>query len=216
MSAKNIYMKYILRKIRIMLILIFLNKLEYKRTGNWPNPNTINAIESTVESTLVREVSTEVTNVPGNAGATNNFLPNGNFSFDEIIQNLTDSIFKTVLNIFKPVDVSGHFDDLLGQQYIIIVLLLIVTISITILLTVYIFNNILLQNKDFIINRFNNRFILLYIKYVMFSAKLSLVFTPIIIYIGLFTMVVGLKFLVTHPVPYENLGIDLHTFLGKK
>lgn len=168
-----------------------------------------------IESTVVDNAKSEATE-QAQSTVSNNFLPDGISSFDEIIRYLTDSIFKNIFNIFKPVEVTGHFDDLIGQQYIIFVMLFVITISITLLFSIYIFNNILLHNKEYFLNRFNNRFILLYIKYQIFTAKLSLVIFPIIIYIGLFSLFTGLHFLVTHPVPYESLGIDLHSIVGKK
>ena len=33
---------------------------------------------------------------------------------------------------------------------------------------------------------------------------------------GLIEIVVGLHFLITHPIPWEELPIDLHTYIKKK
>ena len=69
-------------------------------------------------------------------------------------------------------------------------------------------------NKDKILNKFDNKFIKLYIKYQSFLAKLSLIYVPIIIIIGLFTLAHGFYFLITHQIPYYCLDIDLHTYIS--
>ena len=73
----------------------------------------------------------------------------------------------------------------------------------------------MVNNIDFITKRFNNRFILYYLKYQLFLSKLSLFILPLFIMFGLIELFVGLYFIITHPIPYENLGIDLHTYLKK-
>ena len=74
----------------------------------------------------------------------------------------------------------------------------------------------MLHNKNFIINKFNNKFIKFYINYQQLLAKISLFILPIIIMFGLIEIVVGLHFLITHPIPWEELPIDLHTYIKKK
>ena len=71
------------------------------------------------------------------------------------------------------------------------------------------------HNKDFILKRSNNRFVLLYVKYQLFLSKLSLFFLPLLLMFGLIELFVGLYFLITHPIPYECLPVDLHTYLKK-
>ena len=70
-----------------------------------------------------------------------------------------DKIINFCLKPFKPVNVEGYLDDLLGQQLFIYFLLLLIVLSLIVLLLVYIFINIFLQNKDFILSKFNNKYI---------------------------------------------------------
>ena len=43
--------------------------------------------------------------------------------------------------------------------------------------------------------------------------KLSLNFTPILIFIVLFTLCKGFHFLITHQIPLEILGVNLNTII---
>lgn len=57
------------------------------------------------------------------------------------------------------------------------------------------------NNKEFIIKRFKNKFILFYIKYKIILAKISLFVFPLLNLFGLIEIFVGLHYLITHPVP---------------
>ena len=71
-------------------------------------------------------------------------------------------------------------------------------------------------NKDKILNKFDNKFIKLYIKYQSFLAKLSLIYLPVFILVGLLILCHGFYFLIKYQIPYESLNIDLHTFVSSK
>ena len=74
----------------------------------------------------------------------------------------------------------------------------------------------MLGKKEFILKKFNNKFIHFYIKYQLILAKFSTIILPILIMLGLIELFVGLLYIILHPIPFENLPIDLHTFLDKK
>jgi hypothetical protein len=61
---------------------------------------------------------------------------------------------------------------------------------------------------------FNNKFFTFYVNYQTFLSKVTLIYLPIFIFIGLFTIVHGLYWLIIHPIPYESLGVDLHQFVS--
>lgn len=191
---------------------LMYSMVEYKKTGSWPatlpdqisdatlltNPNMKKAIEDAVKK--IQETSSS------NPSSSSSFLPS---------DNLFDSFLKYILDIFRPVPVEGYLDDLLGQQLFIYILLLIIVISLIIFLILFTFINIMLHNKEFILKRFNNKYILFYLKYQQVLAKISLFVLPIIMMLGLIELFVGLHFLITHPIPFEELPIDLHTFFKK-
>ena len=121
-----------------------------------------------------------------------------------------------ILGFFKPVAVEGHLDDLVGQQLFIHFLLIFVVIGLIIMFSFYLLLHIVYYNKDFIIKRFdnNNRFIKLYLRYQVILSKISLIILPVFILLGLIELFVGLHFLITHPIPYEELPVDLHTYIS--
>ena len=201
------------------------NFIVYKRTGHWPAPGSPLPSAASIENTLALEAAKEAeslaiptetgSNLSINSSINDKLLPSGS-SIEELINNLVNSMVTQLLNIFKPINTIGFLDDLVGQQMFILILLLIITMSIILLFILYVFNNILLHNKVWLINRFNNRFIKLYIRYQIFIVKLNLIYLPIIIFIGLFSLFIGLQFLVTHPIPFDTLDLDLHTIVGRK
>lgn len=146
----------------------------------------------------------------------NNFISNGSDSLEKIYNAVYENVIIPILKLLRPVEVSGYLDDLIGQRIFILFLLFIIIISLIILFTMFVFINIFLHNKDIFINRFDNKFLKYYIKYQIFLGKISLFLLPIFIFCGLFTILMGLFFLLTHPIPYEMLDVDLHTFIGKK
>ena len=121
-----------------------------------------------------------------------------------------------ILGFFKHVAVEGHLDDLVGQQLFIHFLLIFVVIGLIIMFSFYLLLHIVYYNKDFIIKRFdnNNRFIKLYLRYQVILSKISLIILPVFILLGLIELFVGLHFLITHPIPYEELPVDLHTYIS--
>ena len=121
-----------------------------------------------------------------------------------------------ILGFFKPVAVEGHLDDLVGQQLFIHFLLIFVVIGLIIMFSFYLLLHIVYYSKDFIIKRFdnNNRFIKLYLRYQVILSKISLIILPVFILLGLIELFVGLHFLITHPIPYEELPVDLHTYIS--
>uniref|UniRef100_A0A896Z2L7 Uncharacterized protein n=1 Tax=Coniophora olivacea TaxID=85977 RepID=A0A896Z2L7_9AGAM len=170
----------------------------YNSTGQWP--------------ANVPDIST----APSNSNRRLPFLPIPEGFLSYISNFLTNGLIRLILNFFRPVAVEGHLDDLIGQQLFIFFLLIIIVIGLIILCTLYFFISLMLSHKDFILKRFNNKFIVFYIKYQVFLGKLSQFTLPILILLGLIQLFVGLHFLITHPIPIEQLPIDLHTYFKKR
>ena len=186
--------------------------LDYKNTGNWPNliPDILryNSLNEIVPN-LVKESSEKYTVIQNSSS----FLPKGPGNPLDYIYIIPEFLKSSLLDFFRPVPVEGHLDDLIGQQLFIHILLLMVVTSLIILFTIYLVIQLLNNNREFLINKFNNKFIRFYFKYQLFLAKISMIILPIIILFGLIEMFVGVYFLLTHPIPYEKLDIDLHTFI---
>lgn len=147
--------------------------------------------------------------------SSNNFLPSLE-SYKDLIDNLLDKIFKETIQFLNPVPVQGFLDDLIGQRMVIEVLLFFSCIFTIMLVIAFFINLLFLLNKDKINKYFNNKYFSYYIKYQAFLAKLTLLYLPIFIALGLFTICHGLLWLITHQIPYNALDIDLHQFIPSK
>lgn len=167
-----------------------------------------------ISTTVVTEVTNTLNlNINGNG---HQFTSSNNNS--DIFLLLFDSLMQYVGFSFKPAEVSGYLDDLIGQQIAVIFILLFTSLFLILLIIAYIVNNLLFFNKNLIINKLgkNNKFIQFYLKYQVFCIRLSLFYLPVFMFIGFFTLVHGLYFLITHQIPYESLDIDLHVFVRSR
>lgn len=130
------------------------------------------------------------------------------------LDQLLDTIFIGLFSIIKPVRVTGFIDDLIGQHIILEIILLIMLISTLGLIIAYIFNMTMYINKDYILNKFQNKYVLFYIKYQVFFLRVSLFYLPILILFGMISLIHGFVYLITHPIPYDQIGVDLHIFVN--
>ena len=185
----------------------------YKEHGVWPASFSSEAVDRGVAN-LMSQYEAETQEQVSNISNSSKFLPD---SYNEILSQFSpENLFLNFIGLFKPVGVEGHLDDLIGQQLLIHFLLIIVVTSLIILFIFYFVVQTMFNNKEFILAKFNNRFIKLYIKYQIFLAKISLIILPLLIMLGLVELFVGLYFIITHPIPFEVLDIDLHTYINSK
>jgi len=191
--------------------------VEYKKNGSWPAnvPNEIKDSElNPVLEKLIEEGKQLNESFKGDSSSSvsSSFLGDGNI-LDKISW---DSFYNNILHFFRPQAVEGYLDDLIGLELFIHFLLLILVISVIILFIIYIIINFMLQNKEFILNRFENKFIKFYLKYQFFLGKISVIVLPVLILFGLIQIFVGLFYIVTHPLPLEELNSNLHIYIKKK
>lgn len=196
---------------------------EYRRSGIWPSLDKIrddkvndfvsdsvkNADHSKVNS-VVNEVKSQE-NIGDSSNFVSSFDSNNNSNF---VSDIIDNIMNNFSNLFQFSNVSGYVDDLIGQQIALIFIMLFVSISLILLMSAFIINNLLLLNKDRIVKHFSHKKIVqFYLKYQVFSIKLSLFILPIFIFVGIITLIQCNYYLITHPIPYEQLGVDLHVYV---
>ena len=141
--------------------------MEYKRTGIWPAniPNTATPDNqlNPIFDKMSEEANITYSNITGSSSSSTN---TSLVSDVNLLPDLSiDSIIKFFLELFRPTQVHGHLDDLIGQQIFVYFLLLVIVISLIILFFIYLVINIMLHNKNFILNKFNNKFIKYYINY---------------------------------------------------
>lgn len=169
-----------------------------------------NSIEQLADKSVVDSTVNEVNKVIESGSQ---FISDGS---DVIIQKLLNAFFNLTFSIISPVKVDAYLDDMIGQQIILHIILFILAISILFLFLFYIMNLLILSYKDQILSKFNNKLIVFIIRFELGLAKIATIYAPILIIIGLFVLIHGLYFLISHQIPYESLGIDLHTFISSK
>lgn len=147
------------------------------------------------------------------SGISNNFVGDNIPSINDLSNTIADKLVEICANIFNPVLVEGYLDDLIGQHLLFQILLYIVAISILLLFIVFLFLFFILQHKEYVINKFQNKYIKMYIKYQFILAKISYYIIPILILFGLIEMIVILHYTLSHPIPYHILPINLHTYI---
>lgn len=195
--------------------------IEFGRTRRWPANNEVPA--------SVRETSPSVTNgdaaikssYENNSGGRLNYMNsdsgNGN-EFYDYINSTIDSLFKNFISYFNIEQLEGHFDELYGFIWFSQVLLFIISISVLILFILYVAVNIFVLNKHIIAEKIKDKNILIqfYFKYQTILGNISFYLLPLLIICGILEISYILYYLITHPLPIENLNIDIHTYVKKK
>ena len=75
----------------------------------------------------------------------------------------------------------------------------------------------MLFNKDLIIKHLGkNKLVLFYLKYQVISIKISLFVFPFFILLGIITLIQSSFYMLTHPIPYEVLDVNLHVYVDSK
>lgn len=70
-----------------------------------------------------------------------------------------------------------------------------------VILIIYLFINIIiLFNKDYLLSKVKNRYVLMYVKYVLFKTRVDVVVIGAIILATLCFMLYVLHFLIVHPI----------------
>jgi len=176
-----------------------------------PNPNVNNNeiiisrntnINTNTSSTpRVENISSEseVKNTVNSSSETgNNFLGDNGFDlFNDSFNDLFHNLFKY---FFSPVEHTMSLETLIGINSILIFLLF-VLVSCIILFTVYFYINlIILFNKEYLLNNIKNKYLLMYIKYVLFKTKIDIVILGVFILSYLTCTAYCLHYLIVHPI----------------
>lgn len=184
-------------------------------SGDMVNKDNIN--DTGLSNPVERESAVSST-VQTQSEFENTFLPNGssldlNVIFDKI---MFENWFNWFLDLFRQVPVEGYFDDLLDQQLLFLILIFVAALATLIFFCLFLFINIIHNNRDYLLKRSENRLIKLYIRYQLFLTRISRFIIPLFIIVGLLEVLFGTYYLITHFLPYEELGVDLHKYVISK
>jgi hypothetical protein len=205
---------------------LVFNWIEYNKTGSWGAvPDTVG--DEVVQNKFASASNTAVTdyekNLPANLKDQSpnidpTKLAGKDLDVTEYFNNLSPySLFNSLLSLFRLENLDGYFDELYGFIWFTQVLLFIISISLFILTIMYICINILLLNKDKIVSKLNpqNKFLKFYLNYQIVLGYISFYVLPILILTGLIEMIYILNYLITHPLPIQELNMDTHIYISK-
>nr|YP_010041361.1 hypothetical protein J6642_mgp03 [Pisolithus microcarpus]QPA36138.1 hypothetical protein [Pisolithus microcarpus] len=125
-----------------------------------------------------------------NSDNSNNFVDSSHFlgNFDFIREFLT------------PVEHSIPLETLINI-HILVNLGLFVMVSLLIVLIIYLYVNlIILFNKDYFLNKVKNKYVLMYVKYVVFKTRVDIFVISFMILGVLFFIAYSLHYLIIHPI----------------
>lgn len=112
----------------------------------------------------------------------------------------SNPILDYIFNLFSPVEHSIPLETLISMHTILSIGLFILVIFL-IIVTIYFYLNLLIIfNKDYILNRFTNKYILMYIKYVLFKSRLEIAVLSFVVTAGQCFIAYILYFLIQHPI----------------
>nr|YP_009463055.1 hypothetical protein [Pleurotus platypus]AUW35298.1 hypothetical protein [Pleurotus platypus] len=132
------------------------------------------------------------------------------------LEMIMEKYIQLVFTVFKPASFEGYLDDLLGQQLLIHLLLLMSILGVLIFFSIFIFLLIFNSKKEYLLSKFNNKYLQFYIKYQYLLLKFSLIWMPVVIFIGLVQILVMTIFLITHTIPIEAFPVDPHMYILSK
>lgn len=122
-------------------------------------------------------------------------IGNSDTSTSNLITN-----FDSIKDLFSPVEHSIPLDTLINVHFVMILGLFILVFCLIISI-IYLFINILiLFNKDYFLNKVQNKYALMYVKYVIFKSRVDIVVMGIFIIAVLCFMLYILHYLIVHPI----------------
>lgn len=130
--------------------------------------------------------STEL--IPSNNSS--KFLGDLDFSFD----------FGFIGNLFTPVEHSMPLNTLLNVHFILNIVLFIIVVSLIILTIYFYVNLIILYNREYFLNNVQNKYILMYVKFVIFKSRVDVVLIGAIALVTLIFIAYVLHYLIVHPI----------------
>lgn len=134
-----------------------------------------------------------------NPGGSNNDSPGGS-GISSLVDSSDSSDFNFIRNLLSPVDHSIPLDTLINQHFIIILALFFMVLALIIITLYFYLDLIIIFNKDYLLNNVKNKYILMYVKYVLFRTRVDIVFVSILSLSMIIFFAYCLHYLITHPI----------------
>lgn len=124
----------------------------------------------------------------------------GSSNISSLIDSSNSSDKNFIQNLLSPVDHSIPLETLINQHFLIILGLFFIALAF-IILTIFLYLDLfILLNKDYLLNKLKNKYLLMYVKFVLFRKKVDMI---IIGLFNLFTWIFFaycLHYIITHPI----------------
>jgi hypothetical protein len=136
---------------------------------------------------------------PNNASLGDSFA-----SKTDINSNITKFIGDSDSDLFRdlisPVEHSIPLSTLVNVHTIFILGLFVIVLIIIILMLYFYLNLFILSNKDYLLNNVKNKYLLMYVKYVLFKTRIDIILIGAFILTGILFVAYILHYLVIHPI----------------
>lgn len=111
-----------------------------------------------------------------------------------------DSSSNLFRELLSPVDHSLPLETLLNIHTLFNLILFLMSIALIILFFYFFINLFIIFNKDYLLTKVNNKYLLMYVKYVLFKSRVDIIIIGLIILFTLFFFCYSLHYLVVHPI----------------
>lgn len=108
--------------------------------------------------------------------------------------------YNFIQNILLPAEHTIPTETLVNQHLIIILALFVLVLALIMLVVFFYLDLMIILNKDYFLNNVNNKYIKMYVKYVLFKTKFNLIFEALIILLTLLAIAYFLLYLIKHPI----------------
>jgi hypothetical protein len=105
-----------------------------------------------------------------------------------------------IRNFFSPIEHSIPLETLINLHQVMHFGLFVLTFFLIVFTFYCLINIIILYNKDYLLNKVKNKYILMYVKYIIFKSKVDLIILGFFIFSNLFFILYILHYLIVRPI----------------
>jgi hypothetical protein len=112
----------------------------------------------------------------------------------------SDSPSEFVIKLFSPVNHNIPLDTLINVHFLFILIIFFLVLGLLLLLIYLFINLLILFNKDYFLTKINNKYVLMYAKYVIFKSRVDIFILGFFILGTLCVILYSLHYLIVHPI----------------
>lgn len=127
----------------------------------------------------------------------------GGLGISSFVYSSNSEDYNFIRDLLYPIDHSIPLETLINQHFIIILGLFFMILALIILTLYFYLDLIIIFNKDYLLNNVKNKYILMYVKYVLFKTKVEIMFVSILSLSMIIFFTYCLHYIITHPIILE-------------